>query len=53
MLVAVVALAVTGGAVTMTAFIAAGQSATGARLEAMKASHNWRDGNFANPLPSE
>ena len=52
-LVAVIAFAVVGGATTMTACIATGQSASGARLEALKASPNWRDGKFVNPLPSE
>ena len=37
----------------MNACTATGQSASGAHLEAMKASPNWRDGKFANPLPSE
>ena len=34
----------------MSACIATGQSAAGARLDAMKASPNWRDGKFVNSL---
>ena len=52
-LVAIVALALAGGTVTRSACIATGRSATGTRLEAMKASPNWRDGRFVNALPSE
>ena len=37
----------------MSARIATGQSATGARLDTMKASPNWRDGKFVNSLPTE
>jgi L-ascorbate metabolism protein UlaG (beta-lactamase superfamily) len=51
-LVAAVGLAVAGGAVTMSARVATGQAATGARLETMKASPNWRDGRFHNSLPT-
>ena len=50
---AVAALAAAGGAVTMSAGVATGQSAAGARLETMKASPNWQDGRFVNPLPAE
>ena len=51
-LVAAVGLAVAGGTVTMSACVAAGSSATGARLEAMKASPNLRDGRFVGSLAS-
>ena len=37
----------------MSACIATGQSAAGARLHAMEASPNWRDGKFVNSLPTE
>ena len=37
----------------MTACIATGQSATGVRIDTMKASLNWRDGKFVNSLPTE
>ena len=50
---AAVALLAAGGAVTTSACVATGQSATGVRLDAMKASPNWRDGKFVNPLPAE
>jgi L-ascorbate metabolism protein UlaG (beta-lactamase superfamily) len=52
-LAAAVALAVAGVSVTRTACIAAGQSATGARLDTMKASPNRRDGKFVNSLPTD
>ena len=52
-ILAVVGLSVVGGAATITACIATGQSATGARLEAMKASPNWHDGRFVNSIPTE
>ena len=37
----------------LSACVATGQSATGARLEAMEASPHWHDGNFVNSLPTE
>jgi len=49
----VVGVIVAGGAVTMNAYTATGRSATGARLETMKASPNWRNGRFVNSVPSE
>ncbi len=52
-LMAAVGLVVAGGAVTMSACVATGQNATGARLEVIKASPNWRDGRFVNSLPTE
>ena len=47
-----VLVTVAGGAVAMNSCISIGKSATGARLEAMKASPNWRDGRFVNSLAS-
>jgi L-ascorbate metabolism protein UlaG (beta-lactamase superfamily) len=50
---AAVALVAVGAGLTLSACVATGQSATGARLDAMKASPNWRDGEFTNSLPTE
>lgn len=49
---AVVLVTVAGGVVAMNSCTSIGKSATGARLEAMKASPNWRDGKFVNLLAS-
>jgi L-ascorbate metabolism protein UlaG (beta-lactamase superfamily) len=43
---------VAGGVVAMNSCTSSGKSATDARLEAMKASPNWRDGKFVNLLAS-
>ena len=37
---------------TISAWVATGQGAAGQRLEAIKASPNWRDGTFVNSLPT-
>jgi L-ascorbate metabolism protein UlaG (beta-lactamase superfamily) len=52
-IVAAVALVAVGGTLMLSACVATGHSATGARLDAMKASPNWRDGKFVNALPTE
>ena len=49
-LIAVVLVAVAGGVVAMNSCTSIGKSATGTRLEAMKASPRWRDGKFVNSL---
>ena len=43
---------VAGGVVGMEACVATGMSATGARLDRMKASPNWHDGKFINSPPA-
>ena len=53
MIMVAATLVAVGGALTLSACVATGQSATGARLDAMKASPNWRDGEFVNSLPAE
>ena len=52
LLITVVLVTVAGGVVAMNSCASIGKRATGARLEAMKASPNWRDGKFVNPLSS-
>ena len=47
---AVVVVTVAGGVVEMNSCTSIDKSATGARLEAMKVSPNWRDGKFVNSL---
>jgi L-ascorbate metabolism protein UlaG (beta-lactamase superfamily) len=51
LLAAVGLIAAAGGAVGMSSCLATGKGAAGARLEAMQASPNWRDGKFINGLP--
>ncbi|MEN8247006.1 MAG: MBL fold metallo-hydrolase, partial [Thermodesulfobacteriota bacterium] len=52
LLIAVVLVTVAGGFVAMNSCTSIGNRATGAHLDAMKASPNWRDGKFVNPLSS-
>ena len=52
LLIALVFVTVAGGVMTMNSCASIGKRAKGARLEVMKASPNWHDGKFVNPLSS-